>query len=78
MEAFAALPVKFLNTYNIDNNKVNVNGGHLAMGHPMGATGAILITTLLNELEYSNTQRGMVIAQAGGGIGAAMIIERFN
>jgi len=78
MEAFAALPVKFLNTYNVDNNKVNVNGGHLAMGHPMGATGAILITTLLNELEYSNTQRGMVIAQAGGGIGAAMIIERFN
>ncbi|MDG2361569.1 MAG: acetyl-CoA C-acyltransferase [Hellea sp.] len=78
MEAFAALPVKFLNTYNVDINKVNVNGGHLAMGHPMGATGAILITTLLNELEYSNAQKGMVVAQAGGGIGAAMIIERVN
>ena len=78
MEAFAALPVKFLNTYNVDINKVNVNGGHLAMGHPMGATGAILITTLLNELEFSKLQKGMVVAQAGGGIGAAMLIERVN
>jgi acetyl-CoA C-acetyltransferase len=48
------------------------------MGHPMGATGAILITTLLNELEFSKLQKGMVVAQAGGGIGAAMLIERVN
>ena len=78
MEAFAALPVKFLNTYGVDVNKVNVNGGHLAMGHPMGATGAILVTTLLNELERSKLQKGMVVAQAGGGIGAAILIERMN
>ena len=76
MEAFAAPPVKFLRDTGVDPDRVNVNGGHLAMGHPMGATGAILLTTLLNELEYSNTKRGMVVAQAGGGIGAAMLIER--
>lgn len=76
MEAFAAPPVKFLRDTGVDPERVNVNGGHLAMGHPMGATGAILLTSLLNELEQSNTKRGMVVAQAGGGIGAAMLIER--
>lgn len=78
MEAFAAPPLKFLRDYGVDNNKVNVNGGHLAMGHPMGATGAILLTSLLYELEHSKTQTGMVIAQAGGGIGAAIMIERMS
>jgi acetyl-CoA C-acetyltransferase len=76
MEAFAAPPVKFLRDYAVDPDCVNVNGGHLAMGHPMGATGAILLTALLCELEASGTRRGMVAAQAGGGIGAAMLIER--
>lgn len=76
MEAFAAPPVKFLRDYAVDPDGVNVNGGHLAMGHPMGATGAILLAALLCELETSGLQRGMVVAQAGGGIGAAMLIER--
>lgn len=76
MEAFAAPPVKFLRDTGVDPDRVNVNGGHLAMGHPMGATGAILLTTLLNELESSDTTLGMVVAQAGGGIGAALMIER--
>lgn len=76
MEAFAAVPLKFIRDYGIDPAAINVNGGHLAMGHPMGATGAILLTSLLCELEASDTQTGMVVAQAGGGIGAAMLIER--
>ncbi len=78
MEAFAAVPLKFQRDYGVDPNKVNVNGGHLAMGHPMGATGAILLASLLCELESSKTQTGMVVAQAGGGIGAAILIERIN
>lgn len=76
MEAFAAIPLKFYKDYAPDPEKVNANGGHLAMGHPMGATGAILLTTLLHELERINAERGLVVAHAGGGIGAAMVIER--
>ena len=76
MEAFAAVPLKFYRNYNVDRDKVNVNGGHLAMGHPMGATGAILLTHLLHELERRDQTVGLVVAHAGGGIGSAMIIER--
>lgn len=76
MEAFAAPPLKFIRDYEPDMTRVNVNGGHLAMGHPMGATGAILTTTLLHELERSDSALGMVVALAAGGIGSAMIIER--
>ncbi len=76
MEAFAAVPVHFERRYQPDMSRVNVNGGHLAMGHPMGATGAVLLTTLVHELEHSDLGLGMVVALAGGGLGAAMIIER--
>ncbi len=76
MEAFAAPLVKFFRTYDPDASKVNTNGGHIAMGHPMGATGAILLTTLVHELERSDNTLGLVVAQAAGGIGSAMIIER--
>jgi len=76
MEAFAAPPLKFLRKYEPDINRVNVNGGHLAMGHPMGATGAILTTTLLFELERRDGSLGLVVALAAGGIGSAMIMER--
>ncbi len=76
MEAFAAIAVKFYRDYKVDIDKVNVNGGHLAMGHPMGATGAILLTTLIHELERCAGHLGLVVAHAGGGIGSAMIIER--
>lgn len=75
MEAFAAPTVKFLRDYTVDPDRVNVNGGHFAMSHPMGATGAILLAALLCKLEASGLKRGMVVAQAGGGIGAAMLIE---
>ena len=76
MEAFAAVPLKFERDYGPDPDKVNVNGGHLAMGHPMGATGAILLTTLVHELAQCDGELGIVVAQAGGGIGSAMIVER--
>lgn len=76
MEAFAAPPLAFEREYNPDMDKVNVNGGHLAMGHPMGATGAILTANLLHELVRRDDELGMVVALAGGGIGSALIIER--
>jgi len=76
MEAFASVPLKFIRDHQPDMDKVNVNGGHLAMGHPMGATGAILVTTLVHELARCDGQFGLVVAQAGGGIGGAMIVER--
>lgn len=76
MEAFAAPPLFFERMYKPDMDRVNANGGHLAMGHPMGATGAILTTTLLHELERRSAGTGLVVALAGGGIGAAMVIER--
>ncbi|PQA85988.1 acetyl-CoA C-acyltransferase [Hyphococcus luteus] len=76
MEAFAAPPVKFLRRYQPDPERVNVNGGHLAMGHPMGATGAILTATLLHELERSGGALGLVVALAANGIGSALVMER--
>lgn len=76
MEAFASVPLRFEREYAPDLAKVNVNGGHLAMGHPMGATGAILTTTLLHELERRDEHLGMVVASAANGIGSALIIER--
>lgn len=78
MEAFAAIPLKFYRDYKPDMDKVNVNGGHLAMGHPMGATGAILLASLVHELKRCDGQFGLVVAHAGGGIGSAMIIERVS
>ena len=76
MEAFAAPTLKFLQDYQPDIDKVNVNGGHIAMGHPMGASGAILLTTLVHELHRCGGSLGLVVTQAAGGIGCAMIIER--
>lgn len=76
MESFAATPLKFLRNYDVDSDKVNVNGGLIAIGHALGATGASLVTTLFHELERRDAQRGMVVCLAAGGIGSAMIIER--
>ena len=76
MESFAATPLKFLRNYDVDPDKVNVNGGLIAIGHALGATGASLVTTLFHELERRNAQLGMVVCLAAGGIGSAMIIER--
>jgi len=76
MEAFAATPVKFERDYAPDLAKVNPEGGHLAMGHPMGASGAILLTTLLAGLERDGGTLGLAVLHGGSGVGAAMIIER--
>ena len=75
-EAFAAVVMKFQKDLNIPAEKINVNGGSIAMGHPLGATGAMLIGTLLDELESRDLKRGLVTLCVGGGMGIATIIER--
>jgi acetyl-CoA acetyltransferase family protein len=76
MEAFAAVPVLFERRFEPDMAKVNPNGGHLAMGHPMGATGAILTTTLLDDMVQLDADTGLVVATGGVGVGVAMVLER--
>lgn len=76
MEAFAAVPVLFERDFAPDMSRVNPNGGHLAMGHPMGATGAILATSLLDDMTQLDAQTGLVVATGGVGVGAAMVFER--
>lgn len=75
-EAFASVVMRFQRELNVDWGKINVNGGSIAMGHPLGATGAVIVATLLNELEARGLQRGMATLCVGGGIGIATIIER--
>ena len=75
-EAFAAVPMYFMEEMGIDHSKINVNGGAIAMGHPLGATGCILLGTLLDELERQDKQTGLVTLCIGGGMGIATIIER--
>lgn len=76
MEAFAVVPALFEQRYRVDPNKVNIAGGHLAKGHPMGATGAVLLSCLVDALEQRDGRLGMVVATGASGIGAAVIIER--
>jgi len=76
MEAFAAVPVKFERDYKPDLDRVNVNGGHLAMGHPMGASGGILVGTLLDAMDHLGADSGVVAATGGVGVGAAMVLDR--
>jgi acetyl-CoA acetyltransferase family protein len=75
-EAFATVPIAWGREHNPDWDKVNVNGGAIALGHPLGATGARLMTTLLHELERSNKQIGLETMCCGGGLGTATIIDR--
>ncbi|MCY4151814.1 MAG: acetyl-CoA C-acetyltransferase [Aestuariivita sp.] len=75
-EAFAAVVLYFIQAFEVDPSIVNSNGGAIAMGHPLGATGAILIGTLLDELERADKQIGLATLCAAGGMGAATIIER--
>jgi acetyl-CoA C-acetyltransferase len=75
-EAFAVVAEKFIRDLKLDRDKVNVNGGAIALGHPIGATGSILIGTLLDELERRDLQRGLATMCAGGGMAPAIIIER--
>lgn len=75
-EAFAAVVLRFMSDLDIGPDKVNVNGGAIAMGHPLGATGAMLIGTLLDELERREQRYGLATLCVGGGMGVATIIER--
>ena len=75
-EAFAAVPMRFMKELGVPHEKVNVNGGAIALGHPLGATGAMLLGTLLDELERRSLKRGLITLCVGGGMGIATIIER--
>jgi acetyl-CoA C-acetyltransferase len=75
-EAFASVVLRFMQELDVPEEKVNVNGGAIALGHPLGATGCMLLGTLLDELEARQLQRGMVTLCVGGGMGIATIIER--
>ena len=75
-EAFAAVPMRFTRELGIDPETVNVNGGAIAMGHPLGATGAMIFGTLLDELERQDKRYGLATLCVGGGMGIATILER--
>ncbi len=75
-EAFASVVLRFMQAFEVDPNLVNVNGGSIAMGHPLGATGAIIIGTLLDELERTDKEVGLATLCIASGMGAATIIER--
>ena len=75
-EAFSAVPMRFMRELGVDAEQVNVNGGAIAMGHPLGATGGMLVGTLLDELERRGERYGLATLCVGGGMGIATIIER--
>ena len=75
-EAFASVVLRFLQRFDADPEKVNPNGGGIAMGHPLGATGAIIIGTLLDELERQDKEVGLATLCVASGMGAATVIER--
>jgi acetyl-CoA C-acetyltransferase len=75
-EAFAVVPMRFMREFGVLHEKVNVNGGAIAMGHPLGATGAMLLGTVLDELERRKLKRGLVTLCVGGGMGIATVVER--
>ena len=75
-EAFSSVVLRFMQAFEVDHDKVNVNGGAIAMGHPLGATGAMILGTLLDELERSGKGTGLATLCVASGMGAATIIER--
>ncbi len=75
-EAFAAVVLRYQRLLDIPDDRINVNGGAIAMGHPIGATGAMILGTVLDELERRDLNTALVTLCAGGGIGIATIIER--
>lgn len=77
-EAFAAVPLLFMDEFNVPHSKLNVNGGSIALGHPLGATGAIISATLIDELERTGKQFGLSTLCIGGGMGIATIFERVS
>ena len=77
-EAFASVVLRYLQAFDVDPAKVNVNGGAIAMGHPIGATGAMILGTMVDELERADKQRALVTLCIGAGMGTAAVIERVN
>jgi acetyl-CoA C-acetyltransferase len=75
-EAFASVVLRFMRVLDIPHDKINANGGAIAMGHPLGATGAMLVGTLLDEMERRDVETGMVLLCVGAGMGTATILER--
>jgi acetyl-CoA C-acetyltransferase len=75
-EAFAAVPMKFMREMDVPHEKVNVNGGAIALGHPLGATGAMILNTLVDELHRRQLRYGLATLCVGGGMGIATIVER--
>jgi acetyl-CoA C-acetyltransferase len=75
-EAFAAVVLRFMEDLGVTHDRVNVNGGAIAMGHPLGATGAMLVGTVIDELERRGQATGLVTLCVGGGMGSVMIVER--
>jgi acetyl-CoA C-acetyltransferase len=75
-EAFASVVLRFMDVLNVPHEKINVNGGAIAMGHPLGATGAMVFGTLLDEMERRGAGTGLVTLCIGAGMGTATIIER--
>ena len=75
-EAFAAVPMRFMKELRVPHEKVNVNGGAIAMGHPLGATGAMILSTLIDELHRRKLRYGLVTLCVGGGMGIATIVEK--
>jgi acetyl-CoA C-acetyltransferase len=75
-EAFSSVVLRFMRALQIDPARVNVNGGAIAMGHPLGATGAMILGTVLDELERRDLNTALITLCAGNGLGTATIIER--
>ncbi|MHA6267026.1 acetyl-CoA C-acetyltransferase [Aliiroseovarius sp. CAU 1755] len=75
-EAFASVVLRFIQAFDADTNKVNVNGGAIAMGHPLGGTGAMILSALLDEMERADKETGLATLCIGSGMGAATILER--
>jgi acetyl-CoA C-acetyltransferase len=75
-EAFAAVVLRYMQAFGLDNSKINVNGGAIAMGHPLGATGAMLLGTVIDEMERRNAATALVTLCIGAGMGTATIVER--
>jgi acetyl-CoA C-acetyltransferase len=75
-EAFASVVLRYLQAFDLDPAKVNVNGGAIAMGHPLGATGAMILGTAIDELERRDLNTALITLCIGGGMGTATIIER--
>jgi acetyl-CoA C-acetyltransferase len=75
-EAFAAVVLRYCQAFDLDAGKVNVNGGAIAMGHPLGATGAMILGTVIDELERRDLSTALVTLCIGAGMGTATIIER--